>query len=486
MLNDDEQCLRQFASNALRLLHFYSIRLSVVSSDHVALSAVDCVPSVTPAKLTMRKAFSKFLLEQRPPASGRVEIRDAESPLVIRISPTERAWCVRTRIERGGAQVRVTCPIFVSIENLPDARKWARETVDRCKQGDDPRTDRQARLQAKQRAVEAEEQRRFGRIVDLYIDRRVRREKQNRTSDAIERSFQIYFLPRWRDRCIIDISRADVNTALDAIFDRQITGNNGRVHGGPVAADRALAQLAAMFRWWETQDDQFRSPIVRGMTRTNPVKLARDRVLDDEEIRALWKAVGATDDRTQKLFGKLVNLLLLTAARRDEISGMQRSEIGADGIWVIPSARYKTGLTHALPVTEAMRAVLDTIEKVGKSDLVFTTNGKTQFQGFSKGKVQLDRMLLAELRKADPEAEMKPWRLHDLRRTARTLMARAGVSGEIAERVLGHSVGGIEGVYNRYDYLSQKKQALEALAGMIDRIVGIANNAAFHVREAAE
>lgn len=467
-------------------MRFYSIRLSVGPSDHVALYAISRDPIVTLMKLKMRKTFSKFVLEQRPPASGRVEIRDAESPLVIRISPTKRTWCIRTRVGRGGEQVRVTCSISVSIENLPDARKWARENVDSCKRGDDPRTDRKARIQAKQRAAEAAELRRFGRVVELYIDRRVRREKQNRTSDTIERFFQIYFLPRWRDRSVIDISRADVNSALDAIFDRQVTGDRGRVYGGPVAADRALAQLAAMFRWWETQDDQFRSPIVRGMTRTNPIKLARDRVLSDEEIRALWNVVEATDDRTQKLFGKLVRLLLLTAARRDEVSGMQRSEIGADGIWVIPSARYKTGLTHVLPVTERMRAVLATIEKVGKSDLVFTTNGKTPFQGFSKCKTQLDAALLEDLCKADPEAEMKPWRLHDLRRTARTLMARTGVSSEIAERVLGHSVGGIEGVYNRHDYLVQKKQALDALAGMIDRIVEPTNDSIAHVREAAE
>lgn len=434
----------------------------------------------------MRKTFSKFLLEQRPPASKRVEIRDAESPLVIRISPTERTWCVRSRIGRGGLQIRVTCPISVSIENLPGARKWARETVDRCKQGDDPRADGKANLQAKQRADEASELRRFGRVVELYIDRRVRREKQNRTSDTIERFFQVYFLPRWRDRSIVDITRADINAALDAIFDRQVTGENGRVYGGPVATDRALAQLAAMFRWWETQDEQFRSPIVRGMTRTNPIKLARDRVLDDDEIRALWKVIEAADDPTQKLFGKLVKLLLLTATRRDEATGMQRSEIGVNGIWVIPSARYKTGLTHALPVTKHMYVVLNSIEKVGKSDLVFTTNGRTQFQGFSKCKAQLDEALLRELRGADPEAKMKPWRLHDLRRTARTLMARAGVSSETAERVLGHTVGGVEAIYNRHDYLHQKKQALDALARMIDHIVDPTNHVVTHLFEAAE
>jgi integrase len=116
-------------------------------------------------------------------------------------------------------------------------------------------------------------------------------------------------------------------------------------------------------------------------------------------------------------------------------------------------------------------AALAAIPKIGKGELVFTTDGKRTIGGFSKFKRDFDWKMLADLRKRDPEAELPRWTLHDLRRTARSLMSRAGVPSDHAERTLGHVLPGVRGTYDRHAYYDEKKRAFDALAALIDRIV---------------
>jgi integrase len=107
---------------------------------------------------------------------------------------------------------------------------------------------------------------------------------------------------------------------------------------GPTAADQTLAFLRRLFSWHATRSDEFRSPIVRGMSRSKPSERARERTLTDDEIRAVWAATATG------LYGALVRFLLLTAARRDEARNMPWSEID-DGVWTLPPHRHKTGKT---------------------------------------------------------------------------------------------------------------------------------------------
>jgi integrase len=411
----------------------------------------------------MRKTLTKTVLEMRAPAADRIEIRDSESPLLFRVTANgERSLSVRTRIN--GEQVRLTYRGAATIKNLSEARTWARQTVDACKAGFDPRKEQEASAAASKRAAELAERRAFGKVVAKYLERRLRKEKENRTAAASERLFDVYFLPRWRDLSVLDIGRSDVNDVLDSIYDGKVKFE-GETYGGPVMADRALAQLRACFNWWETQDDKFRSPVVRGMARTSAAKLARDRVLSDAELRALWAATAGADT-----FHGIARALLLTAQRRDEVASMARAEIASD-VWTIPAERYKTKRPNVVPMSKAALAVVAAQPPVDNSDLVFTTTGKTPFSGFEKSKARLDEGMLVKLREADAEATLPPWRLHDLRRTAKTLMARAGVRPDISERVLGHVIAGVEGVYDRHSYLDEKRDALERLAAQIDRIV---------------
>ena len=138
---------------------------------------------------------------------------------------------------------------------------------------------------------------------------------------------------------------------------------------------------------------------------------------------------------------------------------MRRSEVSGSA-WTIPQARYKTGLEFLIPLSPAAEAVLAKVPKIGKGDLVFTTNGKQPLGGFSKFK-----------RNFDEACGVTGWTLHDLRRTARSLMSRAGISADHAERALGHVMSGIRATYDKHEYLDEKKRAFEALATLIDRIV---------------
>jgi integrase len=198
---------------------------------------------------------------------------------------------------------------------------------------------------------------------------------------------------------------------------------------------------------------------VRGMARTKAKERARKRVLADDEIRDIWAALDTAD--LPACYPAYVRALLLTAARRNEAADMHASEITGD-LWVIPSARYKTKLDHVVPITPALRA------QIGKgTGYVFSTDsGATAFSGFSKAKAALDAEI-AKIRKEAGRPSMANWTLHDLRRTARSLMSRAAVPSDHAERAMGHVIGGVRETYDRHEYLDEKRAAFEKLAGLL-------------------
>ena len=202
------------------------------------------------------------------------------------------------------------------------------------------------------------------------------------------------------------------------------------------------------------------------MTRVKPSEQRRQRVLIDDEIRVVWRVAQGSG-----VFGALVQFLLLTATRRNEASRMTRSEV-VNGDWIIPSSRYKTGLELVIPLSRKARSVFAGVPRIGKSDLVFTTDGAHPLGGFSKFKRTFDARVLVELCKHDNTAKPLPrWTIHDLRRTARSLMSRGGVSSDHAERALGHVMGGIRRVYDRHAFYDEKKRAFEVLASQVDHVI---------------
>jgi integrase len=330
------------------------------------------------------------------------------------------------------------------------ARAKAKVFQGKVAAGKDPRAEKQAERHKAEKAKLAGKNT-VNAVLDQFVARHV---KNLRSAKTIERSFEVYVRPRIGSKSIYDLRRKDVMEMLDAIEDADKA----------VTADRVLAYVRKCFNWYAARDDEFTPPIVRGMARTKPSERARTRALADDEICSLWAALESTD--SPEPFRAVVRVLLLTAQRKNEIGLMRAEEIDGDTL-VIPAARYKTGIPNAVPLTKEAR------QWIGdrKAGFIFSsTGGKKPFNGYSKAKGQLDAVI-AKQRKVAKLKPMPEWRLHDLRRTARSLMSRAGVSSDIAEMVLGHKLSGVRGVYDRHSYAAEKRDALERLATLIGRIL---------------
>jgi integrase len=189
------------------------------------------------------------------------------------------------------------------------------------------------------------------------------------------------------------------------------------------------------------------------MRRRNTKEHARNRILTDDELRSVWQTLDTGP------FGCFVKFLLLTGARRGEAAAMSWKEISS-AEWTLPTARNKTKVDLVRPLSAVAQQELSQLPKLAGTDFVFSIDGHSALGGFTRRKRALDQ-----------SSGVTGWTLHDLRRTARSLMARAGVQSEHAERCLGHVIGGVEGTYNRHDYVNEMRLAYEKLAALIERIV---------------
>jgi integrase len=277
---------------------------------------------------------------------------------------------------------------------------------------------------------------------------------------------------RWRGRRLSQITRAHVHEMLDEIIDR----------GAPIHANRVFAQLRKMSRWAVSRGIVDRSPC-EGMTAPSP-EVRRERVLSEDEIRLVWQAF----ESIGWPFGPIGKLLLLTSGRRDEVASMEWRELDMEACtWTLPAARAKNKRQHEIPLSDAAVEIVKTLPRLeGKAGLVFSTTGKTAVSGFSRAKSAIDATILEALKESAEAAgsaveEVKPpprWTFHDLRRTVATNLQALGVRLEVTEAVLNHVSGsraGIVGVYQRHEYATEKRQALDAWARRLD---GIVNGAA--------
>jgi integrase len=317
---------------------------------------------------------------------------------------------------------------------LDDARKEARAILGRVARGGDPVVERRMAAEGNRNALRA--------ICENYLDREG---DKLRTTAKRRATLERLVYPVLGSVPIDTIRRRDISELLDTIEDER----------GAAMADQVLALLRRIFNWHATRDDTYASPIVRGMARRTSEERERDRVLTDDEVRKVW----TTAEKYPVPWGQVIRFLLLTATRRTEAAAMTWSEI-EDDLWVIPAARYKTGAEVTLPLSAAAQEVLKSVPRIAGCDYAFTTDGRRPISGFSTFKL-----------KFDIACGVKDWRLHDLRRTARSLLSRACVNPDTAERCMGHKIGGVRGVYDRFGYVDQMRHAFETLAAQIERIV---------------
>jgi integrase len=320
---------------------------------------------------------------------------------------------------------------------LTKARELGRDAILTAKQGRDPSAERK---EARRKAVAARADTLAG-IAEEYLTKT----KDLRTIGQRRRLLERLVLPTLGSRPIGEIRRVDIIRLLDRIENQN----------GARSADYVLACIRRLFNWFAVRDDNFCSPIVKGMARQNAREHARERTLTDDELRRVWAAA----EQLEGPFGPLAKFLLLTGARRSEAADMTDAEIdGSD--WALPAGRNKVKATLVRPLSKAAQAVLAKVPRIADSNFVFTVDGSRPIHGFHGFK-----------KKLDAQSGVTGWVLHDLRRTARSLMSRAGVNSDIAERCLGHVLTGVRATYDRHEFHREKQLAFEALAAQIERIV---------------
>jgi integrase len=223
---------------------------------------------------------------------------------------------------------------------------------------------------------------------------------------------------------------------------------------GRHAANTLARNLNAVGRWYASRTDSFVWPAVPSPLHKED-RRSRDRVLEDHEIASIWHAA----ERQGYPHGTLVKFLLLTALRRKEAAHLSRAEVAQDCVR-LPPERVKTKVAFTLPLSKAAADILRSCPAEGDWFFAGSRDGKP-YWNFDRDKKELDRLV-----------NIAHWTLHDLRRTAATLMTRAGVLPHVVEKVLNHVTPGIAGVYQHHNWLEEKRDALERLASLVFDIVG--------------
>jgi integrase len=351
------------------------------------------------------------------------------SGLGLRVRAKSKTWIFRYRHGRTQRSVKLGRSPALSIVA---ARRAAEKLAAQLALGADPAADRAA---AKSQAEHT-----FASLAEKFLDAR-RPGLRPATVHEYERHLlrdckSLHRLP------IAGVTQADIVRLL----------NNA---AGPVTANRLRATLTAMFSWVMREGVKLPDGNIASFTNKRD-ETSRDRVLSDQELKAIWRASGHDD------YGAIVKLLILTAARRDEIAHLQWSEVG-DGALNLPAARTKNGRAHVIPLSEQSRVIIAGRER-GKRIHVFGRDD-SGFHGWSKCRYRLDKNL------GDTVAD---WVLHDLRRTAVTRMAELGVQPHIVEAVVNHvsgHKGGVAGIYNRAAYDREKREALSLWAEHVMALV---------------
>ena len=384
----------------------------------------------------MRKTLTNKGVAALRPRAQRYTFPDPEMRgHYVRVQPSGARSFVAVTRDSSGKQIWVNLGA-ADVTTIEEARETARTAIKRIKAG----------LPALESPPVKPDSVRS--VAENWLKRHVEKEKL-RSQYEIRRCLNKYVFPHWQDRDFVSIKRSDVAVLLDRVEDQH----------GPRMADQVLALVRSIANWFASRDDDYVSPFVRGMRRHQ--NGARERILNDSELRTIWRAAKANGQ-----FGAIVRLLLLTAQRREKITTMKWSDV-ENGVWTIDTAEREKGNAGALALPAQAVVIINSQPRVGDNPYVFAAGrGNGRRNNMSHSKRAFDAIL----------PKMPRWTLHDLRRTARSLLSRADVRPHISERVLGHSIAGVEGIYDRHRYDAEKAVALNKLAALIDGIVNPLDN----------
>lgn len=405
----------------------------------------------------MAKPLTAKGIDALKSGASRQEIPDGAMPglyLVVQTS-SMKSWAVRYRSK--GKPKKHTLGTYPAIK-LADARTLAAQVLTAVAEGRDPSEEKK---QAKREAAEGIKDD-AASVMATFLERYAKPNQREETYKETKRHLEKEAAAAWKGRSIKSITKRDVIDLLDAAVDR----------GATVTANRLLAAVRRFFNWCAERGIVDASPVA-GIKAPTAEK-SRDRILSDKELGLVWKGAESLDWP----FGPFIHLLVLTGQRRDEVAGMRWSEIDfTNATWTIPGDRTKNGIAHVVPLSPEAVAIIKGLPRMkdGEADspFVFSTTGKTAISGFSKAKASLDKAIAKLLKGENEEAteneeetpSIPDWRLHDLRRTMASGMARLGVPVHVVEKLLNHTSGtfsGIVGVYQRHDFGNEKREAAEA------------------------
>jgi integrase len=395
-----------------------------------------------------KKRLTDRTLKALKPTGSRYDVMDADVPgFGVRVSETgQRTFILIARYPGSSNPTRRALGEYPAI-SLEKAREKARDWRDVLRKGLDPKAQEERFRREELRKHETT----FAAVADDFLERHVRGQRKARDT---EREIRKELIGPWGNRPIASISREDVVTLVEAVARRP----------APYLAHIVFGHIRSLFNWainrgaygLETSPcDRLKPSALIGP------KQPRQRILTDDELRALW----AASETIGYPFGPLYRLLLLTGARKSEVSGARWPEFALDKkVWLVPPERFKSNATHLLPLSDQAIAILNDLPRFTKGDHLFsTTFGEKPVAGFSKAKTRLDALMTARL--------SAPWVTHDIRRTVRTKLASLRVPDQVAEMVIGHGRKGLQRVYDQHTYEPEMREALELWAGLLRDIV---------------
>jgi integrase len=397
---------------------------------------------------TITNVLTIAAIEALKAGAARREVPDGHVSglyLIIQASG-RRSWAVRYRAK--GLPRKLTIGRYPEI-GLKVARRLAIQALGRVAAGADPAAEKRDARRAAREAARAERDE-VEAVISRFIDRYAK--VNTRSWGETERLLRKHLVPAWGGRPLPEIGKRDVHALLDGIMDEGKPGLANRVHG-----------VARKMCGWAVERGIINISPFAGV-RSPAVQRSRDRVLDDGELRSIWKAC----DEVGWPYGPITRLLILTAQRLTEVSEMRWSELDLERrLWTLPRERSKNNTEHSIPLSDAAVAIFKALPHIvsDKHDLLFTSIRGTPLSAYSRAKDRLDDLI---------KPALPHWTLHDLRRTGASGMARLGFPVHVVEAVLNHRSGKIRGVarvYNRYDYADEKRRALEAWARHIEQVV---------------